>query len=144
MLLALYLKASIHQKDRKYISSLRNNLINEFKPKTPSALLILDIAVSAYFRVMRSSAIYNALIQTPDGVVDWAGKKEGGWGEGIFARPRFSAAAEFRANKVGAPPFFTLDIAQFLYPLQNKMTINFVFLIKIQKFVMKSVVDQFS
>ena len=24
------------------------------------------------------------------------GKKEGGWGEGIFARPRFSAAAEFR------------------------------------------------
>jgi len=25
-----------------------------------------------------------------------AGKKEGGWGEGIFARPRFSAAAEFR------------------------------------------------
>jgi len=32
-----------------------------------------------------------------------AGKKEGGWGEGIFARPRFSAAAEFRANFVGAP-----------------------------------------
>jgi len=27
-----------------------------------------------------------------------AGKKEGGWGEGIFARPRFSAAAEFRAS----------------------------------------------
>jgi len=27
-----------------------------------------------------------------------------GWGEGIFARPRFSAAAEFRANFVGAPP----------------------------------------
>ncbi len=32
-----------------------------------------------------------------------AGKKEGGLGEGIFARPRFSAA-EFRANEVGAPP----------------------------------------
>jgi len=28
------------------------------------------------------------------------GKKEGGWGgEGIFARPRFSAAAEFRASE---------------------------------------------
>jgi len=29
-----------------------------------------------------------------------AGKKEGGWGEGIFARPRFSAAAggEMRLN----------------------------------------------
>jgi hypothetical protein len=27
-----------------------------------------------------------------------AGKKEGGWGEGIFARPRFSAAAEFRIS----------------------------------------------
>jgi len=32
-----------------------------------------------------------------------AGKKEGGWGEGIFARPRFSAA-EFRASETGAPP----------------------------------------
>jgi len=31
-----------------------------------------------------------------------AGKKEGGWGEGIFARPRFSAA-EFRANEVCTP-----------------------------------------
>jgi len=27
-----------------------------------------------------------------------AGKKEGSWGEGIFARPRFSAAAEFRIS----------------------------------------------
>ena len=27
-----------------------------------------------------------------------AGKKKGGWGEGIFARPRFSAAAEFRIS----------------------------------------------
>jgi len=33
-----------------------------------------------------------------------AGKKEGGWGEGIFARPRFSAAAEFRASEADAPP----------------------------------------
>jgi hypothetical protein len=32
-----------------------------------------------------------------------AGKKEMGLGKGIFARPRFSAAAEFRANEVGAP-----------------------------------------
>jgi hypothetical protein len=31
------------------------------------------------------------------------GKKERGWGEGIFARPRFSAA-EFRASEAGAPP----------------------------------------
>jgi len=30
-----------------------------------------------------------------------AGKKEGGWGEGIFARPRFSAATEFRAPQSG-------------------------------------------
>jgi len=26
-------------------------------------------------------------------------------GGGIFARPRFSAAAEFRANEVGAPHY---------------------------------------
>ncbi|KUK98950.1 MAG: hypothetical protein XE08_0318 [Parcubacteria bacterium 32_520] len=38
-----------------------------------------------------------------------AGKKEGGWGEGIFARPRFSAAAEFRANKVCTPQFYFPD-----------------------------------
>jgi len=35
-----------------------------------------------------------------------AGKKEGGWGEGIFARPRFSAAAIFRASEASAPPYF--------------------------------------
>ena len=39
-----------------------------------------------------------------------AGKKEGGWGEGIFARPRFSAAAEFRASETGAPPINYLKI----------------------------------
>jgi len=27
-------------------------------------------------------------------------------GEGIFARPRFSAAAEFRASETGTPPKF--------------------------------------
>jgi len=32
-----------------------------------------------------------------------AGKKEGGWGEGIFARPRFSAA-EFRTSEADALP----------------------------------------
>jgi len=42
-----------------------------------------------------------------------AGKKEGGWGEGIFARPRFSAAAEFRASETGAPP----QILLFIKPL---------------------------
>ena len=31
-----------------------------------------------------------------------AGEKEGGWGEGIFAR-LLSAAAEFRANEISAP-----------------------------------------
>ena len=39
-----------------------------------------------------------------------AGKKEGGWGEGIFARPRFSAA-EFRASETGAP--LTIFLARF-------------------------------
>jgi len=40
-----------------------------------------------------------------------AGKKEGGWGEGIFARPRFSAAAEFRISLCEMRrlnPFFTI------------------------------------
>jgi len=32
------------------------------------------------------------------------GQKGRGWGEGIFARPRFSAAAEFCASETGAPP----------------------------------------
>jgi len=41
-----------------------------------------------------------------------AGKKEGGWGEGIFARPRFSAAAEFRASEAGAPPKTMLPLPQ--------------------------------
>jgi hypothetical protein len=32
-----------------------------------------------------------------------AGKKEGGWGEGIFARSHFSATSEFHASETGAP-----------------------------------------
>jgi len=45
-----------------------------------------------------------------------AGKKEGGWGEGIFARPRFSVAAEFRASEAGAPPKYQNN-CQFLLSL---------------------------
>ena len=36
-----------------------------------------------------------------------AGKKEGGWGEGIFARPRFSAA-EFRISLCEMRRLFTI------------------------------------
>jgi len=36
-----------------------------------------------------------------------AGKKERGWGEGIFARLRFSTAAEFRASFAGTLPKFS-------------------------------------
>jgi len=37
-----------------------------------------------------------------------AGKKEGGWGERIFARPRFSAAAEFRIPLCEMRRLFTI------------------------------------
>jgi len=51
-----------------------------------------------------------------------AAREGGGWGEGpegvasrpygvkIFARPRFSAAAIFRASEAGAPPNFCLNL----------------------------------
>ncbi|MCX6812318.1 MAG: hypothetical protein NTW79_01695 [Candidatus Berkelbacteria bacterium] len=44
-----------------------------------------------------------------------AGKKEGGWGEGIFARPRFPIPIFFRRRiscqlKTGAPPLNYLKI----------------------------------
>ena len=71
----LYLKLSIHQNDRLYAQSVRNSLIEEFKPDTTSALMILDIAISAYFRTMRSTRIYNILVQNPDGIVEWSKQK---------------------------------------------------------------------
>ena len=39
-----------------------------------------------------------------------AGKKKGGWGEWIFARPRFSAASEIRASETGAPPSSIISV----------------------------------
>lgn len=71
----LYLKLSIHQNDRLYAQSVRNGFIEEFKPNTTSALMILDIAISAYFRTMRSTSVYNILVQNPDGTVEWSKQK---------------------------------------------------------------------
>jgi len=70
-----YLKLSIHQNDRLYAQSVRNSLIEEFKPNTTFALMILDTAISAYFRTMRSTYIYNILVQNPDGTVEWSKQK---------------------------------------------------------------------
>ena len=44
-----------------------------------------------------------------------------GWGEGIFARPRFSAAAEFRASETGAPPNYNQTTLMFIFFINFKL-----------------------
>ena len=67
----LYLKSSIPKIHHKYVLPLRQNLINEYRASTFSELLIIDIAVNAYFRALSLASICNALVRDDEGVVSW-------------------------------------------------------------------------
>ena len=64
-----------------------------------------------------------------------AGKKEEGWGEGIFARPRFPAATEFRANEVGTPHFIFLFLKVVVQPTPKILFCTILFVRNFYKFL---------
>lgn len=67
----LYLEFSIHKFDQKHVLPVRQNLIEEYKATTFSELLIIDLAINAYFRALRSGSIYNVLAQDKEGTISW-------------------------------------------------------------------------
>lgn len=63
------LRSSLHVLDKDASLSLRSNLIKEHGITKITDKLFLDLALNAYFRALRCSAIYHALIQNKDGEI---------------------------------------------------------------------------
>lgn len=65
----LQLRSSLHVLDKDASLALRSNLITEHGITKIADKLFLDLALNAYFRALRCSAIYHALIQNKDGEI---------------------------------------------------------------------------
>ena len=65
----LQLRSSLHVLDKDASLALRGNLIKEHGITKITDKLFLDLALNAYFRALRCSAIYHALIQNKDGEI---------------------------------------------------------------------------
>lgn len=65
----IQLRSSLHVLDKDASQSLRSNLIKEHGITKITDKLFLDLALNAYFRALRCSAIYHALIQNKDGEI---------------------------------------------------------------------------
>ncbi len=65
------LKSSVHTWDEIYVDETRKNLVNEYKATSMSELMIIDLALNAYFRAQRSARVYSVLIQDKDGATAW-------------------------------------------------------------------------
>lgn len=66
---------SVHPQDQKSLIHIKKKLVEEFKVSTTSELLVLDLACNAYLRSLRTSRIYNILLQTAD-VVEWKSQEK--------------------------------------------------------------------
>lgn len=64
-----YVQFSVHSMDKEYVIKLREQLIGEYKASSMSEMLIIDMAINAYFRSLRVSVICINLIQNKDGVI---------------------------------------------------------------------------
>ena len=87
--------------DKKKIGSFKNCLKIR-APKRgakPRARQEIHLVLSGWDYWTKSELILRRILMlNSKNLYARAGKKEGVWGEGIFARPRFSVAAEFRIS----------------------------------------------
>src|SRR6185312_4235560 len=63
----LFVENTVHTSQKKYIQLLRQRLVIEYKVQTISESMLLDLAISAYFRALQSSTLYNRYAMEPDG-----------------------------------------------------------------------------
>jgi len=56
----------VHPSDKKGAGVVRKDLISEFSINTASGQMLIDLAVNAYFRNLRTSRIYMKLLMTDD------------------------------------------------------------------------------
>ncbi|MBI4226180.1 hypothetical protein HY612_03650 [Candidatus Roizmanbacteria bacterium] len=71
-----HLEDSVHNLDKPSVDEVRNNIIQEYRVQKLSEMLIVDLAVNAYFRSLRVSRAYIALVQNKDGSVSYGDQQK--------------------------------------------------------------------
>lgn len=64
-------EGSVNNWHQKQVIRLRKQLISEHQAQTASELMIIDLAINAYFRSLQTSKIYSSLMQNKDGTVNY-------------------------------------------------------------------------
>ena len=62
-------EASVNVWHQNHVVKMRETLIAEHEAKSTSELMIIDLAINAYFRSLHASKIYSSLVQGNDGAV---------------------------------------------------------------------------
>ncbi len=71
------LKNSVHYSDRDYAKTVRKAIIEEYKVKSITDKMMVDLATASYFRSMRASSIYNTLIEEENGMIKMTAERNG-------------------------------------------------------------------
>ncbi len=64
-------EGSVNNWHQNHVARLRKQLISEHQTQTASELMIIDLAINAYFRSLQASRIYSSLMQNKDGTVTY-------------------------------------------------------------------------
>ncbi|HSV94795.1 MAG TPA: hypothetical protein VLH94_02370 [Spirochaetia bacterium] len=64
-------EGSVNNWHQKHVIRLRKQLILEHEARTASELMIIDLAINAYFRSLQTSKVYSSLMQNKDGTVNY-------------------------------------------------------------------------
>lgn len=64
-------EGSVNNWHQKHVIRLRKQLISEHQAQSASELMIIDLAINAYFRSLQTLKIYSSLMQNKDGTVNY-------------------------------------------------------------------------
>lgn len=70
------LKNSVNEQNRDSVMAIRRSLVTAMRPQNPAELMLIDLIINAYFRLMMSSKIFSNLILN-DGKIVWGDGREG-------------------------------------------------------------------
>lgn len=62
-----FVEKSVHISQKKYTQILRRRLTVEYDAESISELMLIDVAISAYFRYLQSSMLYNSYAMDAEG-----------------------------------------------------------------------------
>ena len=65
------LQQNVHPSDFNTVIKVRNALIKDYKAQSITELMLIDTAVSAYFRLMKCNKVYNLFLIDKEGVTDF-------------------------------------------------------------------------